>query len=105
MNRPEHSFQEEDVNFITPELQFDFGLEDAPTDYVTSDYITERKFITDINYTPSNDLFLLHYNIRSLNKNFDQLNTFINQLKPNRSVIGLSETWLNDTPFLPFLHE
>ena len=40
---------------------------------------------------------LLHLNIRSCQKDFDDFETYIHNLNHNFSVIGLSETWLNDS--------
>ena len=48
------------------------------------------------NCLPSNGLSLFHHNIRSLNKNFDEINTFMSLLGNNFSVIGFTETWFND---------
>ena len=39
---------------------------------------------------------IIHTNIRSLSKNFDNLVIFLKLLNRNLSCIGISETWLND---------
>ena len=44
---------------------------------------------------------MIHFNSRSLFKNFDSIHEFILQLKFTFSIIGFSETWINDcTPSL-----
>ena len=47
-----------------------------------------------------NNTWLLHSNIRSLNKNFAKLNLLVITIPSEPSIICLSETWLkDDTPF------
>ena len=47
---------------------------------------------------------LLHLNARSLNKNIDQLDLFINAINHKFSIIAISETWENkDIPSKPHL--
>ena len=48
-----------------------------------------------INKTDFNDLFLIHVNIRSLQKNIDKLTQYILQLKKLPDVIAITETKLN----------
>ena len=52
---------------------------------------------TDSTNNYNNNTFsLLHVNARSLNKNYDDLSTFLTTLKNFRfSVIGVTETWLH----------
>ena len=94
------NMQTDEVNFNTPELCLDFDLDPniAQGESISSSYLSQSKFISNINSGCKNDLLLLHYNVRSLNKNFDQLVFFLDQLKTESSVIGISETWLKDTP-------
>ncbi|XP_072180116.1 uncharacterized protein [Diadema setosum] len=54
--------------------------------------------IEQMQKTSTSELLLLHYNIRSLNKKIDQLQIFLNQVKSDCSVIGISETWINNLP-------
>ena len=60
-------------------------------------YFSEKQMVTNSHLQP-NDLFFAHLNVRSLNKNFDQFRDFIKELKFNSLVIGVSETWLKDSP-------
>jgi len=57
---------------------------------------------SDININKFNETFcnlnefsILHLNIQSISKNFDNLTIFLNSIKTNFSIIGLSEIWLN----------
>lgn len=44
---------------------------------------------------------MLHFNARSLSKNFDAIGEFISQLDMNFPIYGFSETWINkNTPLL-----
>ena len=43
----------------------------------------------------------IHFNSRSVHKNFDKISAFINLLGFDFDVIGLCETWLKDTDNLP----
>lgn len=46
---------------------------------------------------------ILHMNIRSLNKNFDEFRTLLVSIKTNIDVIVLSECWIRKNPFIPTL--
>ena len=53
--------------------------------------------INDFNTINKPDMFsIIHTNIRSLPKNFDNLVIFLKLLNRNLSCIGISETWLSD---------
>ena len=53
--------------------------------------------INDFNTINKPDMFsIIHTNIRSLSKNFDNLVIFLKLLNRNLSCIGRSETWLSD---------
>ena len=51
-----------------------------------------------------NNISLLHANIRSVKHNFNNLETYLQSLSFEFDVIGLSETWLNDTEVDNFNH-
>ena len=63
------------------------------------DYFVEETFNRKCNQLSINDsnLSLLHLNIRSLPKNGETLERYLTNLKLNFSIIGLSETWLNES--------
>ena len=53
--------------------------------------------INDFNTISKSDMFsIIHANIRSFPKNFDNLVILLRLLNRNLSCIGISETWLND---------
>lgn len=61
----------------------------------------ETKVYTDItdslqNISGNKFLNIAHFNIRSLNKNFDELLVYIELFKNNLDIIVLSETWRID---------
>ena len=68
-----------------------------------SRYITHAQFSDTLNNFNNDTFSLVHFNIRSLNKHFDELQRFLN-LSTNQppSIIGLSETWLNDKSHHPY---
>lgn len=54
--------------------------------------------ITSFNNLPRHDeLSIFHHNSRSLNQNFNDITTFLSLLRDDFSIIGFSETWLNDS--------
>lgn len=59
---------------------------DSP--YTTPSELNNSKHINNEN------LSMLHINCRSLKKNFDFMNIFLDCFDVNFSVIGLTETWL-----------
>ena len=84
------------LNAESQELKLDFDINDLLAQNSSTKYCLPGEINSSPHFTPINDLFLLHVNIRSLNKNFDQFHFLINELKLNYGVIGLCETWLND---------
>ena len=64
--------------------------------------LTESKYYSvqefNHNFKPnSSNLSVFHLNIRSMNQNGDDLNTFLSNLSINFDVICISETWFNDS--------
>ena len=55
-----------------------------------------NKELVQTNITQLNNFSMCHVNIRSAKKNLSDFATYLSLLKHNFSVIGLSETWLND---------
>ena len=51
------------------------------------------------NFIPHNvnQLNILHINSRSLPKNFDNINAFLNSLSVAPDILAITETWLNDS--------
>ena len=79
---------------LDPDSNFDF-------DKIHSEYHTEHKFneLSDKTSSSGNSIYfsLLHLNIRSLNRSFDNLVNFLASITSKFSVIGISETWLADS--------
>ena len=46
--------------------------------------------------TAKDDLFIIHFNIRSLQKNVQTLNNYLSQLDKQPDIIALSETKLHE---------
>ena len=84
------------LNSETQELKLDLDSYDFTTQNICSNYYLEKEIISSSHSDPK-QLFISHFNIRSLNKNFDQFSIFINELRFENAVIGLSETWLKDS--------
>ena len=60
-------------------------------------YFSEAKFNSTFSSLDQSFFSVLHMNVRSLSKHFDQLQTYLRALHSNFSIIGLSETWLKHT--------
>ena len=65
-----------------------------------SNYFTEAYFKEHINKCCDKDAFsMCHLNIRSISKNLSSLETYIDLIRYNFTIIGLTETRLNDTNY------
>ena len=74
-----------------------FTLDENNSSFVKSKYftqITQNQFISNSQSIDKNDLNFLHLNIRSANKNFEQLSILLDNIELDSFVIGLTETWL-----------
>ena len=82
------------------ELNLNIDPHDDLGRLATSQYFTEKSFKSHLKTNSHNDTVpLLHLNIRSANKNFNQLRSLIeNTQLPKSSIIGLTETWFSQTP-------
>ena len=70
---------------IDPDINFFNGLDNVETKILVSPY-------NDVTIMTNNALFILNFNIRSLNKNFDDLKIFLSTI-PKMNIICLQETW------------
>ena len=61
----------------------------------SSSYYTLQQFIDNVH--KSKDLSIIHINCRSLNANFTDLKILLETLDFSFDVIGLTETWLNES--------
>ena len=73
-----------DVNFCTDDVHCDYYIEDKFNEMLRNDNLWDE------------DFSLLHLNIRSLQRNVNNLSILLTYLNIKLSLIGLSETWLND---------
>ena len=59
-------------------------------------YLMPDKFKTNFKDFSKNSFFVLHLNIRSINKHFEAFSKFQSKLNNIFSVICLSETWASE---------
>ena len=45
---------------------------------------------------------IIHFNARSLYKNFEDISIFLSSLKHSFTIIAVSETWISRDPVIPF---
>ena len=124
---PFSEVNDEELKCIFPDVQCNIGDKTNFNTALTRDdkdeNITYNDFDPDDNFFESNNhieywlpdefnenpdfmknkhnFSLLHFNSRSLNKNYDEIKQFIDQLTLKFSIYGFSETWICDkTPLL-----
>ena len=93
----------QNINFVSndlnSELDFDHNLVEIPS----SKYITENQSRDIIQNFHKDTFSMMHFNIRSINKHFEELQMFLrNSSTKSFSVIGLTETWLSSNTNLPY---
>ena len=84
----------------------DFSLvteEDDDSDFVFVQnthckYFNEDQFHKSICTISKKQFSLVHFNARSLYKNFDSICAYLMSLNYPFSLIGITETWMNDKP-------
>lgn len=68
------------------------------TNKVSNKYYDGDKFNTEIKtLNKTNKFALLHLNIRSVPKNLHNLSSYLQCLDMSFDIIGLTETWINET--------
>ena len=96
-------FEINDINEVLPLLDVDpdlqffnniAGLQNYPDN---CNYYVEDSFNKKIRNLQSNCLSLLHLNIRSLPRHYNEFKCYLDNLDINFSVIGLTETWLKSS--------
>ena len=75
----------------------DFNFYNNAAQAATSDYYVEDSFNAEFDGVSGQSLSVIHLNVRSVPRNLDKFVHYISNLKVNFTVIGLSETWLNET--------
>ena len=86
---------------IDPDLQFFQSMfRQNVNSYCDSPYYLENTFNDRyLSQNSNHSLSFLHFNIRSLPAHYQQMAAFLSNIQCKFDVIGLSETWLNDTNF------
>ena len=80
---------------------FEVGINDTLHDHLQNHGISNScNYIfdpsSDFNLSFKSGFSMLHFNVRSFNKNHDLINAFISNLNFTFSIIALSETWFNE---------
>jgi hypothetical protein len=89
----ELKFNPFDENISTNSDAINTNMTSLNLDNINCDYFFPNDVTTNI---ANNKFSILHLNIRSISNKFDSFKHLLNTLKQSFSVIGLSETWLND---------
>jgi hypothetical protein len=90
IDQAEVSTRNSHLNYLDPDLNFSSHLH--PSDYMVEGEINQQVISSAKNITFS----LMHLNARSLIGNFDKFKLLLSHLQGPLSVIGVTETWLND---------
>ena len=91
------------LNSSSEELSYDFDDEDPVQSLPHTKYITDNQYKNSIADLKQDTFSLLHLNIRSINKHFDDLQLLLDNPSHHLpSIIGLTETWLSSDPNPPF---
>ena len=79
-------------NDLDPDLNFysDVVSQDIFSEYYNPDDLNDVLIQLPANFS------ILHFNIRSISKNFEKVKNLLTQVRHNFSVICLTETWAND---------
>ena len=93
----------QNINSSSNEMSYDLDINQDVTHIPSSEYVTESQFKEIIKGYEDDTFSLLHMNIRSLKKHFDELQLLLDtQNKHPLSIIGLTETWLSSDVNLPY---
>ena len=79
-----------------PDLHLIYDENDAAVPHITTEYVLPQQLVHRETFSSRNSFSVMHHNVRSLSKNFDQLKLLLNLSSVTFSVIGLCETWLHD---------
>ena len=74
--------------------QYDENDDDQVT--INCDYCTENQFFDMVCGSESNELALIHLNICSMCKNFENFSVFTKRISSGFTAIGVTETWFPD---------
>ena len=85
-----------DFNVTNPDDDDDIYLLNHIKNAINSPYKTEIS-INDSLIQQNSSLKMIHFNIRSLRKNFNHLTEFLNLFNFNYDIIAITETWLKES--------
>ena len=101
LNNSFHDSAVQSMNLQSKNLETVSDPNDNTYQHAPSFYYTERQIASKYLHNNINDFLILHCNIRNAKKKFDSLRSLLLNSKLNCSVIGLSETWFNNSTHLP----
>ena len=64
-------------------------------DSISAKYYLSPDFNETVDNSREKVFSMIHFNARSLSRNFDQIHAYLSSVKHQFSVIGISETWIN----------
>ena len=101
-NNPDNydDFVAENVNSNSEELNNNLDSFD-PVQNPSCKYLTTNQFKKQT-YDSNNIFSLLHLNIRSINKHFEEFQLLLDNPSKQFSIIGLTETWLSQVTNQPY---
>ena len=87
-----------DLNDIERPISFDHEpeLESELSHHVNCDYTFSKNLKSKVDCHSDDCFSLLHLNIRSLRKNFDEFQTLLTTASVKFTAIGITETWCNE---------
>ena len=89
-------------NTSSKEFHYDFDIENQ-LQSPSSEYLTLNQFNNVVKEYDHTIFSLIHLNIRSINKHFEELRLLLDDpIRKKFSIIGLTETWLSNDLSLPF---
>ena len=102
-NTLDESFENKSFNLLDFQQIMDDEGNDSDLNFFNDDseavswpYYTIDEFSCVSNSLLENSFSILQINIRSMNKNFEKLQEYLNVVKGKFSIIALTETWCND---------
>ena len=100
VNATQLSHTQSDENIVAElnmnATHFEYMLNDeVETTVYDSKYFTEKQFSEHLENCPVNETSFLHFNVRSMNANFDRLSLFLDNFQDKYPIIGITETWFS----------
>lgn len=68
-------------------------------------YYLSSEFNEIIDNSVNQNFSIIHFNARSMFRNFEEIHAYLSNLQYQFSVIGISETWINSNSHVPFVIE